>query len=108
LPAQLAEIKRLASLAAGIAPARKSTQPNLTEKRGGNGSRVDGTFDLANKVVEWVSQPPEITGFTALDQDVLVALLTRPQAEAAVRRAKAKIGDRDFEPLFRQALEFVR
>jgi hypothetical protein len=33
LAAKLAEIKRLASLAAGIAPARKSAQPNLTDKK---------------------------------------------------------------------------
>ena len=50
-----------------------------------------------------------------VDQDVLSALLNlgcaRPQAEAAVRKAKAggaPSGPDDFEPLFRRALELVR
>jgi holliday junction DNA helicase RuvA len=58
-------------------------------------------------------------GLTPVDQDVLSALLNlgcaRPQAEAAVRKAKANatsagtpFGPNDFEPLFRRALELVR
>jgi Holliday junction DNA helicase RuvA len=47
-----------------------------------------------------------------VDQDVLSALLNlgcaRPQAEAAVRKAKAAGGGADFEVLFRRALELVR
>jgi holliday junction DNA helicase RuvA len=50
-----------------------------------------------------------------IDQDVLSALLNlgcgRPQAEAAVRKAKAAGGSAaaaEFEPLFRRALELVR
>jgi Holliday junction DNA helicase RuvA len=47
-----------------------------------------------------------------VDQDVLSALLNlgcaRPQAEAAVRKAKAAGGMTEFEPLFRRALELVR
>ena len=47
-----------------------------------------------------------------VDQDVLSALLNlgcgRPQAEAAVRKAKAAGAGADFEPLFRRALELVR
>ena len=47
-----------------------------------------------------------------MDQDVLSALLNlgcgRPQAEAAVRKAKAAGGLTEFEPLFRRALELVR
>ncbi|HUA60734.1 MAG TPA: Holliday junction branch migration protein RuvA [Verrucomicrobiae bacterium] len=47
-----------------------------------------------------------------VEQDVLSALLNlgcaRPQAEAAVRKAKAAAGAPDFEPLFRRALELVR
>jgi holliday junction DNA helicase RuvA len=48
-----------------------------------------------------------------VDQDVLSALLNlgcaRPQAEAAVRKAKAAGGGMmEFEPLFRRALELVR
>ncbi|MGD0499177.1 MAG: Holliday junction branch migration protein RuvA [Bryobacteraceae bacterium] len=53
---------------------------------------------------------------SAVDQDVLSALLNlgcgRPQAEAAVRKAKAAsaapFGPVEFEPLFRRALELVR
>ncbi len=51
-------------------------------------------------------------GLTALDQDVLSALMnlgcTPAAAEAAVRKAKAAGGPSDFEPLFRRALEMVR
>jgi Holliday junction DNA helicase RuvA len=51
-----------------------------------------------------------------VDQDVLSALMNlgcgRPQAEAAVRKAKAGAAtagaNADFEPLFRKALELVR
>ena len=47
-----------------------------------------------------------------IDQDVLSALLNlgcgRPQAEAAVRKAKAAGAPAEFEPLFRRALELVR
>ena len=51
--------------------------------------------------------------FRPIDQDVLSALLNlgcaRPQAEAAVRKAKAGRRRRaEFEPLFRRALELVR
>jgi Holliday junction DNA helicase RuvA len=57
------------------------------------------------------SEPPA-PALTAVDQDVLSALLNlgcaRPQAEAAVRKAKAAAGPADFEPLFRRALELVR
>jgi len=58
--------------------------------------------------------PP--AALSAIDQDVLSALLNlgcaRPQAEAAVRKAKAAVGPAggaaDFETLFRRALELVR
>ena len=50
-----------------------------------------------------------------IEQDVLSALLNlgcgRPQAEAAVRKAKVAAGSpalMEFEPLFRRALELVR
>ena len=47
-----------------------------------------------------------------IEQDVLSALLNlgcaRPQAETAVRKAKAGGAAADFEPLFRRALELVR
>jgi Holliday junction DNA helicase RuvA len=58
--------------------------------------------------------PP--AALSAIDQDVLSALLNlgcaRPQAETAVRKAKAAVGPAggaaDFETLFRRALELVR
>lgn len=56
---------------------------------------------------------PARDSLSPLDQDVLSALLNlgcaRPQAEAAVRKAKAAGGlALEFEPLFRRALELVR
>ncbi|MEO8597813.1 MAG: Holliday junction branch migration protein RuvA [Candidatus Solibacter sp.] len=56
---------------------------------------------------------PQVEAFSPVDQDVLSALLNlgcgRPQAEAAVRKAKAGGGGMlEFEPLFRKALELVR
>jgi Holliday junction DNA helicase RuvA len=56
--------------------------------------------------------PAPAGAFSPVDQDVLSALLNlgcgRPQAEAAVRKAKASGPAGDFEPLFRRALELVR
>jgi Holliday junction DNA helicase RuvA len=56
---------------------------------------------------------PAADALSPVDQDVLSALLNlgcaRPQAEAAVRKAKAGGGGMmEFEPLFRHALELVR
>jgi holliday junction DNA helicase RuvA len=70
-------------------------------------------------VLELRDKLPAITGEEApspVDQDVLSALMNlgcgRPQAEAAVRKAKAAAATAgalaDFEPLFRKALELVR
>jgi Holliday junction DNA helicase RuvA len=58
-------------------------------------------------------QPPAADELSPVDQDVLSALLNlgcaRPQAEAAVRKAKTGGGAMlEFEPLFRRALELVR
>ncbi len=59
-------------------------------------------------------EPPSSSAETLapVEQDVLSALLNlgcaRPQAEAAVRKAKAGGASTDFEPLFRRALELVR
>ena len=57
-------------------------------------------------------QGPAAAALSAVEQDVLSALLTlgcgRPQAEAAVRKAKAAAASAEFEPLFRRALELVR
>ncbi len=58
-----------------------------------------------------VAAPGARAALTALDQDVLSALLNLgcavPAAEAAVRKAKAD-GLTEFEPLFRRSLELVR
>jgi Holliday junction DNA helicase RuvA len=56
---------------------------------------------------------PAADSLSPVDQDVLSALLNlgcaRPQAETAVRKAKAGGGGMmEFEPLFRKALELVR
>jgi Holliday junction DNA helicase RuvA len=79
---------------------------------------------LAGEVIKGVSEAEEIESvlsvdgtLAAVEQDVLRALLNlgcaRPQAEAALRRAKATAGittsaSTDFERLFRRALELVR
>lgn len=73
-------------------------------------------------VLELRDKLPAVTGeappapaqdaLSAVEQDVLSALLNlgcaRPQAETAVRKAKAAGAPQDFEPLFRKALEAVR
>src|SRR5215813_1449615 len=55
---------------------------------------------------------PPAESLSPIDQDVLSALLNlgcaRPQAETAVRKAKAAGPAIEFEPLFRRALELVR
>lgn len=55
---------------------------------------------------------PPAAALSAVDQDVLSALLNlgcaRAQAEAAVRKVKSAGLPAEFEPLFRRALELVR
>jgi Holliday junction DNA helicase RuvA len=55
---------------------------------------------------------PTAATLSPVEQDVLSALLNlgcgRPQADAAVRKAKAAGAGQEFEPLFRRALELVR
>ena len=55
---------------------------------------------------------PPAEALSPVDQDVLSALLNlgcaRPQAEAAVRKAKTAGAPADFELLFRRALELLR
>jgi Holliday junction DNA helicase RuvA len=57
-------------------------------------------------------QTPAPPSLSALDEDVLSALLNlgcaRPAAETAVRKARAAGAPDQFEPLFRKALELVR
>jgi Holliday junction DNA helicase RuvA len=56
--------------------------------------------------------PRPAEALSAIDQDVLSALLNlgcnRAAAEAAVRKAKATGAPAEFEPLFRKSLELVR
>lgn len=58
------------------------------------------------------SGAPVAEALSLIEQDVLSALLNlgcpRPQAEAAVRKAKTGETSAEFEPLFRRALELVR
>jgi Holliday junction resolvasome RuvABC DNA-binding subunit len=122
ISSKLAEIKRLSNLAAAIAPSRKSDPPRLSEK---DLEMIQDLLNrlkaLATEVVEGVAaqmkeaEEAKKTGALGpIDQDVLSALLSlgckRSQAEAAVRKARAAAGAsaRDFEPLFRRALELVR
>jgi Holliday junction DNA helicase RuvA len=71
-------------------------------------------LELRDKLPPVTSEEPEVAAaaLSAIDQDVLSALLNlgcaRPQAEGAVRKAKAAGAPAEFEPLFRRALELVR
>ena len=57
-------------------------------------------------------QLPREAAISALDQDVVSALLnlgcTRPAAEAAVKKARASGVPEEFETMFRKSLELVR
>jgi holliday junction DNA helicase RuvA len=71
-------------------------------------------LELRDKLPAVTGEDPAQAAAEALapvEQDVLSALLNlgcaRPQAEAAVRKAKAG-APADFEPLFRRALELIR
>jgi len=117
IPNRLAEIKRLSTLAAGIAPARKGEPPTLTDK---DLEMIEELLNrltaLAKEVVEWVAQPEALLAdgpLQSCEKEVLEALsnlgCSRQNAEAALRKAKAALGNNaGFEPLFRRALEFVR
>ncbi|MGO9228036.1 MAG: Holliday junction branch migration protein RuvA [Bryobacteraceae bacterium] len=72
-------------------------------------------LELRDKMPAVSGQPaeaPATAALNAVEQDVLSALLNlgcaRPQAEAAVRKAKSSGAAPEFEPLFRRALEVVR
>jgi Holliday junction DNA helicase RuvA len=72
-------------------------------------------LELRDKLPPVTGEEPSTPAPEALspvEQDVLSALLNlgcaRPQAEAAVRKAKSAGAPADFEPLFRRALELVR
>lgn len=69
-------------------------------------------LDLLGGVGPAPTAAPSGPAFTAVDEDVLSALVNlgcpKPAAEAAIRKARAGgVGD-SFEPLFRKALELVR
>jgi holliday junction DNA helicase RuvA len=71
-------------------------------------------LELRDKLPAVTGEEPEAPpgALSPIDQDVLSALLNlgcaRPQAEAAVRKAKTSETASDFEALFRRALELVR
>jgi holliday junction DNA helicase RuvA len=71
-------------------------------------------LELRDKLPAVTGEEPEAPAgaLSPIDQDVLSALLNlgcaRPQAEAAVRKAKSAGPSGDFEALFRRALELVR
>src|SRR5271157_5720603 len=73
-------------------------------------------LELRDKMPAISGEEPETaaasTPLSMVEQDVLSALLNlgcaRPQAESAVRKAKAAGATADFEPLFRRALELLR
>ena len=57
-------------------------------------------------------EPGKQPAMSPVEEDVLSALINlgcqRAAADAAIRKAKTMVGDGDFEPLFRKALELVR
>jgi Holliday junction DNA helicase RuvA len=72
-------------------------------------------LELRDKLPAVSGEEPESAPapqLSPIDQDVMSALLNlgcaRPQAEVAVRKAKAAGAPAEFEPLFRRALELVR
>lgn len=71
-------------------------------------------LELRDKLPPVTSEEPQVAAaaLCSIDQDVLSALLNlgcaRPQAEGAVRKAKAAGAPAEFEPFFRRALELVR
>lgn len=120
IASKLAEIKRLSVLATGIAPARKSRPQNLSKMDMDHVKELmERLVCLEKEVIESLSArirdfdlPAARGPLSPIDQDVLSALLNlgcaRPQAEAALRKAKTGRATLEFEPLFRRALELVR
>jgi Holliday junction DNA helicase RuvA len=68
-------------------------------------------LEIAGLAVPASAAPPA-GALTALEQDVLSALVNlgcaRPAAELAVRKARAAGAPVEFEPFFRKALALVR
>lgn len=71
-------------------------------------------LELRDKMVAVAaaSATPAVAALNSIEEDVLSALLNlgsaRPNAEAAVRKAKVAGAPQLFEPLFRKSLEFLR
>ena len=71
-------------------------------------------LELRDKMVAVAaaSSQPAKAALNTIEEDVLSALLNlgsaRPNAEAAVRKAKEAGAPQQFEPLFRRSLEFLR
>jgi len=111
-------VKVLSGLAAGdlITFIRRGEVERLVKIPGvGKKTAERMVLELRDKLPAPAGEEPQTAPAEALspiDQDVLSALLNlgcaRPQAEAAVRKAKATGLALEFEPLFRRALELVR
>jgi holliday junction DNA helicase RuvA len=110
-------VKILSGLAAPdlIAAIRRGEADRLVRIPGVGKKTADRmVLELRDKLPAPTGEEPETPAgtLTPIDQDVLSALLNlgcaRPQAEAAVRKAKAAGTAGDFESLFRRALELVR
>ncbi len=111
-------IKILSGLAAAdlITSIRRGEADRLVRIPGVGKKTADRlVLELRDKLPAPTGEEPETAApatLSALDQDVLSALLNlgcaRPQAESAVRKAKAQGAPAGFEPLFRRALELVR
>ena len=111
-------VKILSGLAASdlIAFIRRGEVASLVRIPGiGKKTAERMVLELRDKLpaVAGADEPQTPESLSPIDQDVLSALLNlgcaRPQAEAAVRKAKAGGGGMmEFEPLFRRALELVR
>jgi len=110
-------VKILSGLAAPdlIAAIRRGEADRLVRIPGVGKKTADRmVLELRDKLPGVTGEEPEAPAGTlsAIDQDVLSALLNlgcaRPQAEAAVRKAKTPEIASNFEALFRRALELVR
>jgi holliday junction DNA helicase RuvA len=110
-------VKILSGLAAAdlIAAIRRGEADRLVRIPGVGKKTADRmVLELRDKVPAATGEEPGAPAgaLSPIDQDVLSALLNlgcaRPQAEAAVRKAKAGGTADDFEGLFRRALELVR
>jgi holliday junction DNA helicase RuvA len=110
-------VKILSGLAAPdlVAAIRRGEADRLVRIPGVGKKTADRmVLELRDKLPAVTGEEPEAPAgaLSPIDQDVLSALLNlgcaRPQAEAAVRKAKSSETASDFEALFRRALELVR